>query len=79
METDLFKTKEQQLYEILVGLKQFSSVDVRRIGLQLYYTRADRTVREWAEEGKIKRITTEQAKWRNLIKDGNANIAWYEI
>jgi hypothetical protein len=76
MQTALFQTKEQELWEALPSL--FSSVDVRTIGLGIYYTRADRTVREWAEIGRLKRLSNDEIVFRGLRKSGQAPLAWYE-
>lgn len=76
MQTALFATKEQQLWEELPAL--FSSVEVRELGLRIYYTRADRTVREWAENGRLRRLPDQEIIFRGLRKSGQAPLAWYE-
>lgn len=71
--------KADILYDRLKHLGIFSSVTVREIGLQIFYTRADRTVREWAEKGLFRRIPDNEAVLKGLVKKGQAHLAWYEL
>jgi len=80
MTVDLFLTKE----EVLEGRLRhvfgpFSSVDATEIGLKIGYTRAPRTVRQWAKEGRVRRLSHEECIMRGLWKEGNQRLAWYEV
>lgn len=72
-------TKEEELWNQLKYLGKFNSHKVREIGFYMFYDRADRTVRQWAEEGRLRRIPNEEAILRGLVKKGNAPLAWWEI
>jgi hypothetical protein len=81
-------TKQDILWERLKHIQTFSSHTVREIGFSIFYDRADRTVRSWAENtringfcdyGKLVRIPYEECLLRGLIKDGNSPLAWWEI
>lgn len=71
---DLFKSKKQALEEFCRQKGFFSKADLMAYGLQNYYLRADRTVREWVREGKAKHLTKEECIFRNL----KGKMAWYE-
>lgn len=71
-------TKEQRLWDKLMFLGTFNSHHVRETGFDMYYDRADRTVREWAEKGLIRRIPFEECLLRGLLKEGNSRLAWWE-
>lgn len=73
------QTKEDLLWFRLLGKPHFSSVEVRRLGLDIAYARADRTVRAWAERGRLRRIPQDEAILRGLTDGGGASIAFYEI
>ena len=55
---DLFekKTKEARLEEWCKAHKVFSKADILRYGLDNFYIRSDRTVRDLVREGKVMRI-----------------------
>lgn len=72
-------TKEDVLWDKLKNLGTFSSHTVREIGFSMFYDRADRTVRQWANEGKLRRISLTECKLKGLVKEGNAPLAWWEI
>lgn len=81
-------TKEEMLWERLRHIGTFNSHTVREIGFMLFYDRADRTVRRWAEEtekfgrckfGKAIRLTDKEAKERGLIKAGNQSLACWDL
>lgn len=78
MQTDLLLNKEEQLWQFCQDKKLFSSVDVYGFGGRIYYTRACRTVRQWAEEGRIKRLDHGEMVFRGLRITGRAAVAWYE-
>ena len=77
--TDLYLTKEEILWERLRHYGFFSSVMARQVGLDIYYTRADRTVREWAQQGRVRRLDRYETAWRGLRKKGQAPVVWYEV
>jgi hypothetical protein len=58
MVTDLFdhRTKEAKLEEWCKAKKIFSKADLLRYGLDNFYIRADRTIRELVQQGKVMRI-----------------------
>lgn len=58
--------------------RPFSTVDVRKVGLAIFYTRADRTARTWAEPGEWQRLiplSEEYKKAHNL----NPKLTWYKL
>ena len=79
MQTDQTLTKEDILWERLRHLGEFNSHTVREIGFSMFYDRADRTVRDWASRGLLRRIPHEECLLRGLIKKGNAPLAWWEF
>lgn len=79
MKNDLFLSKKSILWQKLYVLKLFSSHKVREIGLEMFYDSCDRVVRKWAEEGKLRRLDTEEIFFRRLRKKGQAPLAWYEV
>jgi len=54
-----------------------STVDIEKIGIDMYYTRATRTARMLSEKGYLKRISDQEALQMGLVEPGNAAIAWY--
>lgn len=72
-------TKEEELLEWCKEKKIFSYVDVQTYKSNHFYLRADRTIRDFVTEGKMRRIPDEEAVLRGLRKAGNANLAWFEI
>jgi len=83
-----YLTKEDILWDRLRHLGEFNSHTVREIGFSIFYDRADRTVRSWAEQtrilgsckyGRVIRISNEECLLRGLIKKGNAPLSWWEI
>ncbi len=72
----LTPTKEDLLWSKLPSTP-FSSHMVREIGFSIWYDRCDRTVRHWAEIGRLRRIPKEECILLGLIKQGNAPLAWW--
>lgn len=82
-------TKEEILWNELKALgRPFSVVDLNKLKDIIFYQRADRTVRGWAEQteitgrcefGKLRRIPTEEAILRGLLLKGRAPLAHWEI
>lgn len=71
-------SKEFKLLQWCRFKKIFNYVDIRNYSLENFYLRADRTIRDFVNEGKLKRISDEEAILRGLIKKGNARLAWFE-
>lgn len=71
-------SKEFKLLQWCRFKQIFNYVDIRNYSLENFYLRADRTVRDFVTEGKIRRISDEEALLRGLRKDGNARLAWFE-
>lgn len=63
---DLFLTKESALENWCAVKKIFSKAEVMRYGLDNFYIRADRSIRELVRKGKVMRIlsTTKMAMYR---------------
>jgi len=72
-------TAKEKLWLWCKTKRLFNSVDIIKYGLDNYNLRAHRSVREWCEEGKLRRIPKEEKILRGLVKQGNKNIGWYEI
>ena len=73
------KTKADHLWDWCRLTGTFSKPDVQRYGNDNYYSRSVRTVQEWAEHGRIERISDNDKKTLGLVKDGNKNIAWWRV
>ena len=71
-------SKEFKLLQWCLGKKLFNYVDIRNYSLENFYLRADRTIRDFVTEGKIRRIPKEEAVLRGLLKVGRAPLAWFE-
>ncbi len=67
---DLFdnRTKEQKLEDWCKSKKIFSKADIMRYGLDNFYIRADRSIRELVQRGKVMRIfsSTRMAHYRYI-------------
>lgn len=72
-------TKEEQLLEWCRMKKVFNYVDVNNYKSTHFYLRADRTIRNFVEEGKLRRISDTEAILRGLRKAGRAALAWFEV
>jgi hypothetical protein len=68
-----FKIKLAQFHKPYI-----STVDIEKIGIEIFYTRSTRTARMMAGRGELKRISDEEALKLGLVEPGNASIAWYE-
>lgn len=83
MLTDLcYATKEEELWYRLKAVRMFSSIMVQDIGREIYYKRAERTVREWVHDcpyGKIRRMDLKECRFRGLVRRGQAPLVWWEI
>ena len=72
-------TKEKEFLEWCKQTKLFSSVDAKRWGLNNYYARADRTVRDFCTDRILRRLSNTEKEFMGLVKKGNANLAWYKL
>ena len=74
MTVDMFQTKEQLLEGWAKAKGFFSKADIMQYGLDTYYLRADRTIRDLVQDGKVKKLTKQECAFRNL----KGKMAWYE-
>lgn len=72
-------TKEEELLSWCHQKKVFSYVDVNDYKTNHHYLRADRTIRNFVEEGKLRRIPDVEAILRGLRIKGRAALAWFEV
>ena len=74
-------TASDKLWEWMKKKKLFSSIDLSQYNTTYFTLRAGRTAREWCEgeNPRLRRLSREEKLFRGLIKNGNANIAWYEV
>jgi len=73
-------TKSEKLVRWCRHTVLFSSVNVRVYGLRNFHIGADREVRRLVALGSfLRKIPNQEAKERDLVKTGNARIAWYEL
>lgn len=70
---------KEKIYEWARSKKLFSYIDIRDWGIENFCLNADRRVRELVEEGLLKRVSREEALLRGLIKEGRAQIAFFEL
>ena len=70
---DLFKNKEELLEEWARKKGFFSKAEVMEYGLKSFYLRADRTIRSFCQEGKVRRIDKQECLFRGL----RGKMAWY--
>ena len=73
--------KEQFLSWCESNFHPFSSVDVFKWGYDNYYTRAVRTIRNFAADPRIpiRRIPDDEAILRGLVEKRKARLAFFEI
>ena len=81
IQTDFFMSSSDKFWQWCKRKQLFSSIDIARYGLANYYLRANRTIRQWCEgeHPKLRRLDKSEKLFRGLVKDGNANIGWYEV
>ena len=75
METDLLLTKEQQLENFCRDRGFFTSHDVNFYGTTNFYDSATRRIREWCQEGKVRRLSNDEKVFRGF----KTKCAVYEI
>lgn len=78
MQEQLFATMQDQLWDFCQSKKLFSTNDIYEWGVGKY-TRSCRTVREWAEEGLIRRLAADEMIYRGLRQKGRAPVQWFEV
>ena len=68
---DLLKTDKELLLDFIKQKHWVKTSDVIKFGVENYSNRADRNARQLAKEGKIKRMSEEERKFRfGNIKEG---------
>jgi hypothetical protein len=67
MQVDLFKTKEIYLKEFCKQRGYFSSHDINYYGTTHFYDSATRRIREWCQEGKIRRLDKKEKTFRGFM------------
>jgi len=72
---DLFLSKEKQLLRWCKQKKVFSKAEVIAYGTKNYYLRADRTIRDFVQQGIVRKLDKNECIQRNL----KGNMAWYEF
>jgi hypothetical protein len=71
----LFKTKQQELLEFCNTKEFISSADIVAWGLDNFYLRSHRTVRDFVQEGKMRKLDKQECYLRGL----KGKMAWYEV
>lgn len=74
------KTKQDQLLRWCKSEKLINSVQIEFWGIKNYYIRARRTVRNFVEQGLLKRLTKEEMRnlgTSHIIKD--PRVAFYSV
>lgn len=72
---DLFLSKENELLGWCKGKSFFSKAQVMEWGLKNHYIRADRTIRDFVREGKIRRLNKDEQDFRGM----KGKMSWYEF
>jgi hypothetical protein len=72
---DLFLSKEKQLLRWCRQKGVFSKAEVISFGIRNYYLRADRTIRDFVQQGIVRKISRDECIQRNL----KGKMAWYEF
>ena len=72
---DLFLSKEKQLLRWCRQKKVFSKADIMAFGSSVYYLRADRTVRDFVQQGRVRRLSEKE----QTVKGLKGKMAWYEF
>ena len=72
---DLFLSKEKQLLKWCRQKKIFSKADIMAFGSSVYYLRADRTVRDFVQQGRVRRLSEKE----QTVKGLKGKMAWYEF
>jgi len=70
---DLFRTKEEALLKFCKNKGYFSKADIMDYGLKNYYLRADRTVRNLVQQGRIRKLPKQECIFRGM----NGKMGWY--
>ena len=72
---DLFKTKQEQLLDYMRQKHYFATHDIIKWASQNFYNRADRTKRNFLEQGIIRKLPEQEKIFRGF----NSKDAWYEV
>ena len=73
--TDFFMSGKDMLWQWCLRKKEFNSIDISRYGYENYYICANRMIRKFTEQGKLRRLTKEE----KLMRGDNSMIAYYTI
>ena len=68
-------SKEEKLLIWCKRKKVFSKADVIGYGMQSFYLRSDRSVRDFVQQGIVRKLDKTECIQRNL----KGNMAWYEF
>lgn len=63
---DLYKSKKEQLLDFIRQKGYFTSHDVNYFGATHFYDSATRRIREWTEEGIIRRLPEDEKIFRGF-------------
>ncbi len=75
MTQDLFRSKKIQVYDYIKRKRIFSKADIIDWGLKNYYLRADRTIRDFVQQGIVKKFSPQECIFLGL----KGRMAWYEV
>lgn len=73
--TDLFATKSEQLLFWCRQRRMFNKAEVMKWGLENYYIRADRSIRDFVNKGFIKRLNDREREQLKIT----GNMAYYRV
>lgn len=62
----MFSTKQDLLWDFCQQKRLFSKADIMKWGLDNFYLRSDRTIRDFVREGRLRRLTQAECQFRNL-------------
>lgn len=73
MTNDLFFSKEHELLKWCERTGFFSTSQVMQYAVDNYYLRAGRTVRDFVQQGKVRKVGDEERRFRNL----HGKMSWW--
>lgn len=74
MTVDMFQSKTQLLEGWAKAKGFFSKADIMQYGLDTYYLRAPRTIRQLVRQGKVKKLDKKECAFRGF----STKMAFYE-
>ena len=72
---NILLSKETKLLRWCRQKKVFSKAEVIKFGSGMYYLRAERTIRDFVQQGNLRRLDRKECADRGL----KGNMAWYEF